>query len=50
MTGEASRGATFQTLRENTFTLQYRPVPSLITRVEFRYDKSDKQEGVPLWQ
>ena len=49
MTGEASRGATFQTLREDTFT-QYRPVPSLITRVEFRYDKSDKQAGVPLWQ
>ena len=31
-----------QTLWENTFTLQYKPFPSLITRTEFRYDKSDK--------
>lgn len=31
-----------QTLWENTYTLQYRPVPSLITRTEFRYDKSNK--------
>jgi len=31
-----------QTLWEFTPTLQYKPVPSLITRVEFRYDKSDK--------
>lgn len=31
-----------QTLWETTFTLQYKPVPSLITRVEFRYDKSDQ--------
>ena len=31
-----------QTLWETTYTLQYRPVPSLITRLEFRYDKSDK--------
>ena len=31
-----------QTLWETTYTLQYRPVPSLITRVEFRYDKSNK--------
>ncbi|TLY14129.1 MAG: hypothetical protein E6K69_08190, partial [Nitrospirae bacterium] len=30
-----------QTLWENTYTLQYKPVPSLITRAEFRYDKSD---------
>ena len=43
MTEEASRGATFQTLRKNTFTLQYRPVPSLIRRVELRYEKSDKK-------
>ena len=43
MTEETSRGATFQTLRENTFTLQYRPVPSLIRRVELRYEKSDKK-------
>ena len=31
-----------QTLWEMTPTLQFKPVPSLITRVEFRYDKSDK--------
>lgn len=31
-----------QTLWENTYTLQYRPVPALITRLEFRYDKSNK--------
>ncbi|MGH7254290.1 MAG: outer membrane beta-barrel protein, partial [Nitrospirales bacterium] len=30
-----------QTLWEATSTLQYRPVPSVITRLEFRYDKSD---------
>jgi hypothetical protein len=30
-----------QTLWEGTFTMQYKPAPSLITRVEFRYDKSD---------
>lgn len=34
--------AASQTLWENTYTLQYKPVPSLITRMEFRYDKSDK--------
>ena len=33
---------TAQTLWEITPTLQFKPVPSLITRVEFRYDKSDK--------
>lgn len=33
---------TSQTLWETTYTLQYKPVPSLITRMEFRYDKSDK--------
>ena len=33
---------TSQTLWEITPTLQYKPIPSLITRVEFRYDKSDK--------
>jgi hypothetical protein len=33
---------TRQTLWEGTFTLQYKPAPSLITRVEFRYDKSDQ--------
>ncbi len=31
-----------QTLWENTYTLQYKPVPSLITRVEFRYDHSNR--------
>ncbi len=31
-----------QTLWETTFTLQYKPVPPLITRLEFRYDKSNK--------
>ena len=32
---------TAQTMWETTFTLQYKPVPPFITRVEFRYDKSD---------
>lgn len=31
-----------QTLWETTWTLQFKPVPSLITRLEFRYDKSNK--------
>jgi len=31
-----------QTLWETTLTLQYKPAPSLITRLEFRYDKSDQ--------
>ena len=31
-----------QTLWEGTFTLQYKPVPSLLTRIEFRYDKSNR--------
>ncbi len=31
-----------QTLWEGTFTLQYKPVPPLITRLEFRYDKSNR--------
>ncbi len=39
--GGALTGTT-QTLWEFTSTLQFKPVPSLITRVEFRYDKSDK--------
>ena len=34
---------TAQTLWEITPTLQYKPFPSLITRVEFRYDKSDQK-------
>ncbi len=32
-----------QTLWETTWTLQYKPVPNLITRLEFRYDKSDRE-------
>ena len=40
--GAAGAGGIAQTLWENTFTLQYKPFPSLITRTEFRYDKSDK--------
>ena len=31
-----------QTLTEGTFTLQYKPSPSLITRAEYRYDSSNK--------
>ena len=31
-----------QTLWETTWTVQYKPVPNLITRAEFRYDKSDR--------
>jgi len=38
----AVTGAVPQTLWEMTYTLQYKPVPNLITRVEFRYDKSNK--------
>ena len=33
---------TKQSLREGTVTMQYKPVPSLITRLEFRYDKASK--------
>jgi hypothetical protein len=36
-------GAGGQTLWETTYTLQYKPVPSLMTRLEFRYDKSDEK-------
>ncbi len=32
-----------QTLWETTWTLQYKPTPNLITRAEFRYDKSDRE-------
>lgn len=35
-------GGVAQTLWETTYTLQYKPIPSLITRAEFRYDKSNK--------
>jgi hypothetical protein len=41
-TNVASAPPVAQTLWENTYTLQYKPVPSLITRLEFRYDKSNK--------
>ena len=34
-------GLAGQTLWEMTYTLQYKPVPSLMTRLEFRHDKSD---------
>jgi hypothetical protein len=40
--GVAGTGGIAQTLWESTSTLQYKPFPSLITRVEFRYDKSNK--------
>jgi len=35
-------GGVAQTLWETTYTLQYKPIPSLITRAEFRYDKSNR--------
>jgi len=35
-------GSGGQTLWEMTYTLQYKPVPFLITRLEFRHDHSDK--------
>lgn len=41
-TATAAAAPVAQTLWENTFTLQYKPFPSLITRAEFRYDHSDK--------
>jgi hypothetical protein len=37
-----STGGIAQTLWETTFTLQYKATPNLITRAEFRYDKSNK--------
>jgi hypothetical protein len=40
--GLVGTGGIAQTLWETTYTLQYRPFPSLITRAEFRYDKSNK--------
>jgi hypothetical protein len=40
--GAVGTGGIAQTLWESTSTLQYRPFPSLITRVEFRYDHSNK--------
>lgn len=40
--GGVGTGGIAQTLWETTYTLQYKPIPSLITRLEFRYDKSNK--------
>ncbi len=41
---DAKEAGTFnQTLWETTWTLQYKPTPNLITRAEFRYDKSDRE-------
>lgn len=37
----AAAAGTPQTIWDTTFTLQYKPAPSLITRAEFRYDKSN---------
>jgi hypothetical protein len=31
-----------QTIWETTATLQFQPLPFLMTRLEFRYDKSNK--------
>ena len=42
LTTTAVYAGVVQTLWGGTFTLQYKPAPSLITRTEFRYDKSDK--------
>ena len=41
-TSNASAPPVAQTLWEATSTLQYKPVPSLITRLEYRYDKSNQ--------
>jgi len=35
-----------QTAWENTFTLQWKPVPALQTRVEYRYDHSNKNNFI----
>jgi hypothetical protein len=40
--GQATQAPIAQTLWETTWTLQYKPVPNLITRIEGRYDKSNK--------
>jgi hypothetical protein len=42
VTGGAAPPGTAQTLTEGTVTLQYKPAPSLITRAEFRYDRSNQ--------
>jgi hypothetical protein len=41
-TSGASAPTVAQTLWEVTSTLQYKPFPSLITRLEYRYDKSNQ--------
>ena len=41
-TDGAHKNGNAQTLWETTFTLQYKPIPQLQTRMEFRYDKSDQ--------
>ncbi len=38
----ATGGGVPQTLWETTWTIQYKPAPSLITRVEYRYDHSNR--------
>ena len=38
----ATANGTPQTLWEGTVTLQWKPAPALMTRAEFRYDKSNK--------
>ena len=40
--GGAHVNGNAQTLWETTWTLQYKPIPQLQTRMEFRYDKSDQ--------
>jgi len=41
-TSVASASSVAQTLWEFTGTLQYKPVSSLTTRLEYRYDKSNR--------
>jgi hypothetical protein len=43
VSGAQAAGTFNQTLWETTWTLQYKPTPNLITRAEFRYDKSDRE-------
>jgi putative OmpL-like beta-barrel porin-2 len=40
--GQATQMPIAQTLWETTWTLQYKPVPNLITRIEGRYDHSNE--------
>ena len=44
--GENGMFPTPQTMWETTFTLLYKPVPSMMTRLEYRYDKSNKNTFV----